>query len=126
MVETEKRRVKPATRAVVLSTALLWLCPLIVAASHGWFWERSHATALVAAALALLLMIAVLRRHLWAWVLLLIFEVAVVASYVFAFTRVTWFLVNLAMLALLLSPQMRHYVGAARLGRRKRGFVDPA
>ena len=118
MAEVEKRRVTPSARAVVLATALLWLCPLVVAASRDSFWERQHSTAPVAGGLIVLLVIAMLRRHQWAWALLLIFEVSEVVGYAVALPDFPWFLINVATLALLLSPQMRGYVGFAARDRR--------
>jgi hypothetical protein len=113
MAEIEKGRMTPTTRAVVSASALLWVAPLIVATSHGSFWERQHSTAPVAAALIFLTVIALLRRHRWAWVLLSALEVGVLVSYAFDFASILGFLTNVAALALLMSPQMRRYVGVA-------------
>jgi hypothetical protein len=56
-----------ADRVVAVAFALIVVGGLIFDAAHRWFWTRSHDVALVAALLLLLLVVASLCRHRFAW-----------------------------------------------------------
>lgn len=85
--------------------------PFVVAAAHSWFWEHEHSTAPVAAAIWIALLVALLLRKRWAWWLLIVFQSAILISFVFDFTDIAALLLNIASFGVLLSGPMRRYVG---------------
>jgi hypothetical protein len=109
-----------ATTAVLAAYVALAATPFVAARSHRWFWEGSHRTAPVATGVFIALLVALVFRRRWAWILLVLFEVAVAVSFAVDFVRGDlawiWFALNLASLALLLSAPMRRYVRRDSLG----------
>jgi hypothetical protein len=84
--------------------------PFVLAATHAWFWQDEHSTAPVAGVVVAGLLVALVLRQRWAWRLLVVFEAAILVSFAFDFTAVSALLLNLASLALLVSPPMRRHV----------------
>jgi uncharacterized membrane protein len=108
-------------RAVAMVFAVFVVASLAVDAGHRTFWQRAHDTAPVAGIVMLLLVVALLRRHRWAWWIFLIASVAGLPSFIVYrvvrdgnWTTVVGLIVGLVQLALLLSKPMRRYVGIGR------------
>jgi hypothetical protein len=108
-------------RLAAVSFAVLVVGSLIFDAAHGWFWQRAHDIAPVAALLALALVVALLRRSRAAWWVFVIADATSLPSFVaHAVTKhvTVGYLVGLAFwiseLAILLSAPMRRYVGVGR------------
>lgn len=104
-----------AARAVVVVYVVLTAAPFVFAATHAWFWNHHHSVAPIAAGLVGLLLVALVLRQRWTWMILVIFDGFVVISYAWEWSGAVTFVVNLAAFALLLSPPMRRYVGARAL-----------
>ena len=98
--------------AVLVAYCALAATPFVVATANGGFWDSAVAWA--AAALWLLLVGALVARRRWAWIVLLVFEAAVLLSFAFDFTGVLQFIASLASVGLLASPPMRRHVGRPR------------
>jgi integral membrane sensor domain MASE1 len=89
---------------------VLTAAPFLLAATHAWFWKHEHSTAPVAAAVVAALLVALLLRHRWAWLALVLFQGVVLISFAFDFTTAPAFVLNAASFALLVSPPIRRYV----------------
>ena len=105
-------RIDRRTQLVLLAYAVLALAPLVFAATHAWFWDQEHSSAPIAVGAFALLLAALLLKQRWAWLLLAVFQAAVLVSFAFDFTTVPALLLNAASLALLLSAPMRGYIRA--------------
>jgi hypothetical protein len=104
-------------RAAATAFALIVVGSLVFDASHGSFWQRSHDIAPFAAVLTLVFLVALLRRHGWAWWVFLIVSVVGLVTWVahgkeLTLGGVVGLLIGIAELALLLSAPMRRYVRA--------------
>jgi hypothetical protein len=110
-VEAEEVDLDRRARLAVAGYILMTGAPFVVAATHRWFWQRSHDTAPAAAAVVALLLLALARRHRSAWWVLAVFEVVVIVSFAFDLTSVLALVANVLSLALLLSPPLRRWVG---------------
>ena len=99
------------TRADVLTVTfvVIALLPFGVAALHPTFW--SHFAAPLVTVIYCCLIAAFLRRHKWAWILLLAAQVASVAVVAFSTINPLWVADSLACIALLVSPALRLRVG---------------
>lgn len=95
---------------VVVAFVLFAAVPFVSAVSRASFWQPHSPAPLATAAVAILLVALVTRRR-WAWVLLLIFHGFAVASFAWDWTSTVAFGVNLITLGLLVSSPMRRYVG---------------
>jgi hypothetical protein len=110
MASARSAQIDRATRVVVGAYLALAVAPLVVAATQHWFWERTHSIAPVAVSLMLIVLVALIYRRRWAWMVLVIFEVGVLVSFAFHFTDGLALVATLASVALLLSSPMRRYV----------------
>jgi hypothetical protein len=88
--------------------------PFVIAATQHAFWEHEHDMAPVVTLLFAGLLVALVRRHRWAWLVLVVLDGALLVSFAFDFTSVGAFLRVLAGFALVCSPQMRRYVQGGR------------
>lgn len=93
-----------------MAYVLVAAAPFIFAAAHAWFWTHQHSHAPLAAVLFGALLVALLLRQRWAWLLLVVFNGFVLVSYTWEWTRALAFVIDLAAFALLVSPHMRLYV----------------
>jgi hypothetical protein len=100
-----------ATRLVLVAYITLAAAPIVVSATHHSFWQHAHDMAPAAAALYGLLLLGLVRRHRWAWVGLLVLEIATLVSFAFDFGSALWLAAALARFALLVSVPMRRHVG---------------
>ena len=88
--------------------------PFVYAAAHARFWDQRHYREPVATAVFLTLLIALVLRRRWAWLLLTAFTCIVIISYTWAGGGVVGLLGSAVSLGLLVSPQMRQYVHKGR------------
>lgn len=95
---------------VVWTFVVLTMSPFILAATHTWFWGHEHNRAPGAALLIASLLIALLLRRRWAWMILIAFNGVVVISYLWEWSSLPAFIMEIVCLALLVSPPMRYYV----------------
>jgi hypothetical protein len=95
---------------VVAAYVSLAAAPFVFAATHASFWKHEHSAAPVASAVVAALLIALVLRQRWAWLVLVVIQVLVLLSFAFDFAGAFAFLLNLASMALLVSPPMRRYV----------------
>jgi integral membrane sensor domain MASE1 len=105
-----RRPTDRTTWLVVAGYVVLAAAPFVLAATHAWFWKHEHSTAPAAAAVVAALLAALVLGQRWAWLLLTVFQAAVLISFAFDFTNVPALLLNLGGFALLASPQMRRHV----------------
>ncbi len=117
MTVAGRRPIDRTTWLVVVSYVVLEASPFVLAATHAWFWKHEHSTAPVAGVVVAALLVALVLRQRWAWWLLVVFEAAILISFVFDFTNLPALLLNLASFALLVSPPMRRHVRAANAAR---------
>jgi drug/metabolite transporter (DMT)-like permease len=96
------------TRLVVGTYLVLAAAPFIVAATTAAYWR--HAEPATVTVLIAVVLISLVRRHRWAWVVLVVIEGVVLISFAFDFTKAFLFIADLASFALLVSPPMRRYV----------------
>jgi hypothetical protein len=102
------------TRLVVGAYVGLVLGAVSLNAAHSWFWEREHDEAPVAAACLIVLLVALVCRRRWAWIILALFDAGAAISIPFTKGSLlgdAWALVSLA---LIVSPPMRAYVRSIR------------
>jgi uncharacterized protein (TIGR03382 family) len=94
--------------------------PFVSAAAHASFWQ-GHSPAPTATALAAALLVALVTRRRWAWLLLVLLHGFVVVSFAWKWGSTVLFVVDLIALALLVSAPMRRYVGwrVPRTARRR-------
>ena len=115
----QRSAVSLKSRVVVALYVTVTLIPFIWAATKSSFWEEKHSGAPVVTALLALLLLALIYRRRWAWVLLVLLQGLAIISFVVAPPRVAWLLIDLLSFALLLSSPMRTYVGI-EFGKRRR------
>jgi hypothetical protein len=96
------------TPLIVGGYVALAAAPFVYAATHTWFWV--HLRAPGAAMLVGLVLVALLRRQRWAWVVLIVLTGFAVVSYAWGSTGTLVFIGDLVSFALLVSPPMREYV----------------
>jgi hypothetical protein len=97
--------------ALILATYLLVAAlPFVIAETHAWFWRGPHYRGPVSAALFGTLLVAVVLRQRWAWLILAIFNGFVIISYIWDWSTVAAFGIDVVSFALLMSPPMRRYV----------------
>lgn len=106
---------EPVTALIVGGYLTVAAMPFVFAATHTWFWAHQSVRAPIAAVLFGLLLVALLFRQRWAWLVLVVFNGLVVVSYAWAWTRPLAFIIDLAGFALLVSSPMREYVRNERL-----------
>lgn len=108
------------TIAVLALLVLVYVLPLVRAATEAEFWRglAPVATLVIWGVVAAL----VLRRR-WAWRLLVVFQVSIVFSCVIDFPGWLAFALNALALLLLLTPQLREYT---RVRRRTAFGTEPA
>jgi hypothetical protein len=100
-------------RVVVVAVAVLSVIPFVIAATKPSFWEPEHSMAPVATAIYLAVVAAlVVGRYRWAWVLLVVFNVASAVGWPFDSgrfdsTALLSFGLDLLLLLLLFSNAMR-------------------
>ena len=97
-------------RVVVAAFVVFATVPLVSAALHASFW-RAHSLAPLATAVVAILLVALVTRRRWAWILLVVFYGFVVVSFAWKWASTVAFVVDLVVLALLVSSPMRQHVG---------------
>jgi hypothetical protein len=107
-----------ATRLVLAAYIAIASAPFMYAAAHARFWEQRHYREPVATAVFAILLIALMLRRRWAWVLLTVFTSIIVISYAWEGGSVIGLLGSLVSLGLLVSAHLRHH---AHIGRRSSG-----
>lgn len=90
---------------------VLSVVPIAVAVSHASFWDSAGAP--VASLISLALVVALVRGSRAAWLLLLLFDLALIASLVWAPAELMFVAIVVVRVALLLSPPLRRFVGDA-------------
>jgi hypothetical protein len=90
--------------------------PFVFAATHAWFWNGERPLAPASVIVVGVLLAALLSRHRWAWWILVVFNGFVVISYLWEWTNVPNFVINVVSFAALVSPPTRRFVA--------RDFVD--
>lgn len=120
-VRNHRPEAENGDRLVTVIFSAIVVGSLIFDATHAGFWQRAHDTAPLAALLVLVLVVALLRRHRFAWWLFVIVGVARLPSWVahgvskgVSAGFLLGLVVGLVELALLLSVPMRRYVGVGR------------
>lgn len=90
---------------------------LVFDASHAWFWQHAHDTALVSAALILVLLSLLLLRRRFAWWVFVVFSgvglvswLAYVSSHVITSAWLVGGIAGLVEFGLLVSAPMRRFV----------------
>jgi hypothetical protein len=107
------RRLRHSTKLTTLIVAaylLVAALPFVIAETHSWFWRGPHYPGPGSAALFVILLVAVVLRQRWAWLMLVVFNGFVLVSYIWDWSSAPAFSINVASFALLISPPMRHYV----------------
>jgi hypothetical protein len=94
-------------RVAVETYLVLTAAPFIVVATTAAYWR--HAEPATVTVLVAVVLISLVRRHRWAWVVLVVLEGVVLISSLRP-TKAFWFIADLASFALLVSPPMRRYV----------------
>lgn len=112
------RKLASATVLILAAYIAVASAPFIYAAVHARFWEQQHYREPVATAVFAILLIALVSRRRWAWVLLTGFTCIVVISYAWEGGSAIGLLGGLVSFGLLVSPQLRHH---AHIGRRSSG-----
>jgi hypothetical protein len=99
------------TERLLLGLYLLLSVAPFVWAALTWddFWSS---VAPFSTLLALAVLLALLRRHRWAWALLVLLDASVILSYLWDPADVVALAMAIARLGLLLSPPIRSYVGS--------------
>jgi hypothetical protein len=98
------------TRLVLVAYLVLTAAPFLIAATHHTFWERAHSMAPAATVVVAGPLLALVRRHRRAWIVLTVFQGGVLLSFAFDFGSVAAFALNLIAFALLVSSPMRRHV----------------
>jgi uncharacterized membrane protein HdeD (DUF308 family) len=98
------------TKLTLAAYIVIASAPFVYAAAHARFWDHRHYREPVSTALFLTLLIALMLRHRWAWLLLTAFTCIVLISYPWTGGGVVGLLGSALSLGLLVSPQMRQYV----------------
>jgi chromate transport protein ChrA len=114
MAGGDTRAGDPTTRLVVGTYVILVFIPFVIAATHESFWQRAHSMAPVATGLFAGLLIALVLGQRWAWLLLVLFEVAALVSFAFDFPDPLFVVLTLVSLALLVSQPTRRHLSQRR------------
>jgi Na+/proline symporter len=109
MASVDRRR-DWGERVVLAAFVAFAATPFVFAAAHASFWQR-HSPAPPATALGAALLVALVTRRRWAWLLLVLSYGFVVVSFAWKWGSTVLFVVDLIALALLVSAPMRRYVG---------------
>jgi hypothetical protein len=99
-------------RVVVTAFVVFAAAPFVSAAVHAAFWQ-GHSRAPLATAIVAILLVSLVTRRRWAWVLLVLFYGFVVVSFAWEWASAATFVVDLIALGLLVFSPMRRYVGGA-------------
>jgi hypothetical protein len=104
------------THWVLVAYVLLVAEPFVFATTHAWFWRSGHLSAPIATGIVAGLLVALVYRQRWAWVLLVVLNGVVVVSHIFGSAEIYGIIINALALVLVVSRPMRRYVGMTRKG----------
>jgi hypothetical protein len=99
--------------------AIVAVGSVAISMTRSAFWQPEHSAAPIAAVALMGLVVALLYRRGWAWVVLLLVETLAAASILADYDGWPEALVSALGLVLLLSPQMRAYIRPSLRGARR-------